>query len=158
MQMLKARDIMKKEVSTVSPQTTVEELGRLFISTGISGAPVIDSDNRLFGIVTENDLIKQNKRIHIPTVLRLFDAFIPLQGFGQIEKEIRTMAASTVAEICTKEVVTVSPDTSLQEIATIMYEKGIHLLPVMDGGKLAGIIGKIDIIRGIMHESDKQKP
>lgn len=156
--MIKARDIMKTDVITVSPETTVEELGRLFIAKGISGAPVLDRSSRLIGIVTENDLIKQNKRIHIPTVLRLFDAFIPLQGFGKLEEEIKTMAAATVAEICTKNVVTVSPNTSLQDIATIMYEQGIHLLPVIADNRLTGIIGKIDLIKGILDETDKQKP
>jgi CBS-domain-containing membrane protein len=74
--MLKAKDIMNRNVVTVTKDTSVEELGRLFIEKNISGAPVLDEENNIFGIVTENDLINQNKRIHIPTMLRLFDAFI----------------------------------------------------------------------------------
>lgn len=154
--MLKAKDIMNTDVITVYPETTIEELGRLFIKKGISGTPVLDADNKLFGIVTENDLIKQNKRLHIPTLLRLFDALIPLEGFGSVEDEIRRMSASTVSEICTRKVITVDPETSLQDIATIMSEKGVHLLPVLSSEKLVGIIGKIDIIRGILSEPDKQ--
>jgi len=155
--MLKAKDIMNTKVITVSPDTTIEELGRLFIEKGISGVPVVDSDNKIFGIITENDLIKQNKRFHIPTLVRLFDAFIPLEGSSHIEKEIKRMSASKVSEICTKEVVTVHPETSLQDIATIMSEKGIHLLPVISSEDLLGIIGKIDLIKGILGEADKQQ-
>lgn len=151
--MLKAKEIMTTNVITVSPETTVEELGRLFIKKGISGAPVLDADNKLFGIVTENDLIRQNKRLHIPTVLRLFDALIPLQSSGSVEDEIRRMSASIVSEICTKEVITVDPETSLQDIATIMFEKGVHLLPVLSSEKLVGIIGKIDVIKGTLSEA-----
>jgi CBS domain-containing protein len=66
------------------------------------------------------------------------------------------MSASKVSEICSRKVVTVSPETSLQDIATIMSEKGIHLLPVTSAGKIVGIIGKIDIIKGVQGEGDKQ--
>ncbi len=155
--MLKAKDIMKTDVITVSPETTVEELGRLLIKNRISGAPVLDTTNKLVGIVTENDLIKQNTRFHIPTLLRLFDAIIPLEGFRSVEDEIKRMSASTVAEICARDVITIDPETSLQDIATIMYEKKIHLLPVMSDEKLVGVIGKIDLIHGILGETDKQE-
>ncbi len=154
--MVRAQDIMKTGVITVSPETTVEELGRLFIERGISGAPVVSAGGTLYGIVTENDLIKQNRRFHIPTIIRLFDAFIPLEGSSSMEKEIRRMSASRVSEICTREVVTVAPETPLQEIATIMSEKGIHLLPVIDAGKIVGIIGKMEVIKGSMGETGER--
>ncbi len=149
--MLKAKDIMTKDVTAVSPGTTVEELGRLFIRKEISGAPVVDADGSLFGIVTENDLISKNTRLHIPTILRLFDAFIPV-GASKMEVEIKKMTASTVGEICTKKVVSVAEETLIDEIATIMNEKRIHLLPVLREGKVVGIIGKKDLIRGIAGE------
>ncbi|MDA8241805.1 MAG: CBS domain-containing protein [Nitrospiraceae bacterium] len=155
--MVRAQDIMKTGVITVLPETTVEELGRLFIERGISGAPVVGADGKLYGIVTENDLIKQNRRFHIPTIIRLFDAFIPLEGSSTMEKEIRRMSASRVSEICTHKVVTVAPETPLQEIATIMSEKGIHLLPVMDAGKIVGIIGKMEVIKGSMGETGERQ-
>jgi CBS domain-containing protein len=156
--MIRAQDIMKTGVITVSPETTVEELGRLFIERGISGAPVVSPDGNLYGIVTENDLIKQNRRFHIPTIIRLFDAFIPLEGSSSMEKEIRRMSASRVSEVCTREVITVAPETPLQEIATIMSEKGIHLLPVIDAGKIVGIIGKMEVIKGSMGEAGERQP
>lgn len=152
--MIKAKDIMSTVVITVSPDTTVEELGRLFIEKGISGVPVVDAEQNLFGVVTENDLIKQNSRFHIPTIVRLFDAFIPL-GTSSMEKEIQRMSASTVSEICTRAVITVGLETTLQEIATIMSEKGVHLLPVVSAGKLVGIIGKTAVIKGAMGETGK---
>jgi CBS domain-containing protein len=154
--MLKAKDIMSTEVITVTPDTSVEELGRLFIEKGISGVPVVDEKQNLVGIVTENDLIRQNERFHIPTLLRIFDAFIPLQGSAEIEDEIRRMSASKVSQICRKNVVTVDPETSLQDIATIMSEKGVHLLPVMSSGKIVGIIGKMNVIRGTVGDADKR--
>ena len=153
--MLKAKDIMNTDVVTVSPDMTVEELGRLFITKRISGVPVVDQDNNMIGIVTENDLIKQNKRLHIPTLLRLFDALVPLQSFKSVEEEIKVMAATTISQIYTKEVISVEPEASLQDIATIMAEKGIHTLPVLSSGKLVGIIGRIDVIKGTLGGADQ---
>jgi CBS-domain-containing membrane protein len=146
--MLKAKDIMTREVITVEEQTTLEEFARLLVEHQISGTPVIDSDGNLKGIATENDLINRNTKLHIPTILRLFDAFIPL-GNSRLEEEIKKMAASHVHDIMTRKVITINQETSLEEIATMMMEKKIHLLPVIQEGKLVGIVGKRDLIKGI---------
>jgi len=147
--MLKAKDIMTKDVRTVGTSTTVEDLARLLVEHKISGTPVVNEKDVLIGIVTENDLIRKNKKFHIPTIIRLFDAFIMLESKSKIEQEIKEMAGVTVEDIYRKEVVTVSEDTPVDEIATIMSERNVHLIPVVDGRKLKGIIGKIDIIKGL---------
>jgi CBS-domain-containing membrane protein len=146
--MLKATDIMTKDVITAKNETTIEELARLLIHHKISGVPVIDDDNKLIGIVTENDLIKKNKRFHIPTIVRLFDAYFLLDS-GKVEDEIKKMVATTVGEICTKKVLSISEDTTLEEIATIMAEKHIHLLPVLRENEVVGIVGKADVVRSM---------
>jgi CBS-domain-containing membrane protein len=146
--MLKATDIMTKDVITAKNETTIEELARLLIEHKISGVPVVDDDNQLIGIVTENDLIKKNKRFHIPTIVRLFDAYFLLDS-GKVEDEIKKMVATTVGEICTKKVLSISEDTTLEEIATIMAEKHIHLLPVLKDNEVVGIVGKADVVRSM---------
>lgn len=148
--MLRAKDIMTRDVITVKPTTTIEELARIFIEKKVSGAPVVDDNDNVIGIVTENDLISQNKRLHIPTVVRLFDAFIMLESPSRIEKEIKKIAAVTVADICVRDVITVAEDTPVEDIATIMSEKKVHLIPVVEGKKVRGIIGKIDLIKGMV--------
>lgn len=147
--MLKAKDIMTREVITVNPETGIEELARILLEHKISGAPVVNEEGELVGIVTENDLISMNKRIHIPTFIRLFDAFIMLDRPSKMEKEIKKMIASTVGEICIKNVITVTEDTPVEDIATIMAEKKVHLIPVVDSKKVIGIIGKVDIIKSM---------
>jgi CBS domain-containing protein len=142
---------MTSDVITVKETTTLEDLARMIMQHHISGAPVVSDKGTVTGIVTENDLINQNKRLHIPTILRLFDAFIPL-GTSKLESEIKRIAASTVKDIYTKEVVTVDEETPIDNIATIMAEKKIHLLPVLKEGKLVGIIGKKDIIKGLSRD------
>lgn len=149
--MLKAKDIMTESVITVKPTTTIQELAQILIRHKISGVPVTNDAGEIMGIVTENDLISQNKRLHIPTVMRLFDAFVVLERQQTIENEIKKMTAATVAEIYTKKVTTVTPDTSLEVIATIMSEKRVHLIPVVEGSKIKGIIGKMDMLKGIIN-------
>lgn len=122
--MLKAKDIMTRDVITVTTATTIEDLAHILIEHNISGAPVVNNEGDLIGIVTENDLINKNKRLHIPTVMRLFDAYIMLESPAAIEKEIRSMAAVTVNDIYIKDIVTVTDEATLEEIATVMSEKG----------------------------------
>ncbi len=152
--MQKVKDIMSKNVVTISPKATVEELARLLIKHKISGVPVVDNAKNLVGIVTENDLINQNKRLHIPTIIRLFDAFIVF-GSGRMQEEIKRMTASKVDEICTKEVVSITEETSLEEVATIMSEKNIHLLPVVRDSVVVGIVGKADVVSATIYGASK---
>ena len=152
--MLKAKDIMTKDVITVKPESTVEELARLLIEHRFSGVPVVDDAKRLVGIVTEHDLISQNKRLHIPTIIRLFDAYIML-GSEKMESEIKKMAAVIVGDICTKKVVSIIEETTIEEIATIMSEQKIHLLPVLRDGIVVGIVGKVDVVGTMTGEASK---
>lgn len=147
--MLRAKDIMTREVITVRPSTTVEELAKLLTEHRISGAPVVDDRGDLIGIVTEHDLISRNKRLHIPTIMRLFDAYIMLESPGTFERELKKMAAATVGDIYTKEVVTVTGETTVEEIATIMAEQRVYPIPVVEGTSLRGIVGKIDVVKGM---------
>jgi CBS domain-containing protein len=152
--MLKAKNFMTKNVITIKTDATVQELSKLLTKHKISGVPVVEDDKKLIGIVTENDIISQNKRLHIPTVMRLFDAFFVL-GSSKVEEEIKKIAATTVAGIYTKDVVTITEDTSLQEVATIMSEKKIHLLPVLRDNIVVGIVAKNDVLNAMSRESSK---
>ena len=148
--MLTAQDIMTKEVITVKKDMSVRELAQLLSDKKISGVPVIDDQDNLVCIVTENDLIDQAKKIHIPTVMALFDSFVFLENPDRLEKDLKKMSASTVGDICTGEVITAKTDTPVDELATTMSEKNAHTLPVLDqDGNMVGVIGKSDIIRTI---------
>ena len=147
--MLTAKDIMTSDVITVEMTTTVKELAEILWKNRISGAPVLDDDGKVISVVTENDLIDQSKKVHIPTMISLLDSVIFLESSKKTEAEIKKMAGNTVQDICSKELVSVSEDTGLDQIATIMAEKKVHTLPVIQDGRLAGVIGKSDIIRSM---------
>lgn len=150
--MLTAKDIMTKDVVTVTPATTLQELSDILVRNQISGVPVLDDAGALHGIVTENDLINQNRRLHIPTVVSFLDAAIYLESSKKFEQEVKRVTATTVGEICATRVVTIPGDMTLTDIATLMAEKKVHLLPVVKDGKVVGIVGKRDIVRAIAQQ------
>ncbi|WPD20846.1 MAG: CBS domain-containing protein [Candidatus Electrothrix aestuarii] len=147
--MLRAQDLMTENVIAVTKNTEVRELAKILTENKISGVPVLDEAGKLAGVVTESDLIFQNKKVHIPTAVAILDAFFFLESPEKMEKEMKKMAGVTVGEIYASEVISVQIDTPLDEIATLMAEKNIHTLPVVDQGNLVGVIGKRDIIRTI---------
>lgn len=100
-------------------------------------------------MVTEGDLIQQNKNLHIPTIIVLFDAVIPLEGQKTFEYEVKRLTASKVEDIYNAKVISVTPDKDTQYIETLMAENDIHIIPVIDKEKLLGIIGKVDVIKAM---------
>jgi len=148
--MLTAKDIMTKNVFTVQDDTSVTDLAKLLTDNHISGAPVVSANGKITAVVTESDLIDQSKKLHIPTVLTILDSVFYLENPDKMEDEIKKMAGTKVADICSGPATIIAPDTPLDEIATIMAEKNIHTLPVLDGSELVGVIGKKDIIRTLI--------
>ena len=145
--MLNASDIMTTDVITVKKETPLSELAEILTKNHINGVPVIDDEGLLIGIICESDLIRRDKKLHIPTVVALFDAVFYLESSKKMEKEIQLISATTVEALFTRKVVTVDERTPIDEIATIMTQKKIYTIPVMDGERLVGIVGKNDVIR-----------
>jgi len=149
--MLNASDIMTTSVITVKKETNLKDLARLLYRNHINGVPVVDDDGLLIGIICESDLIRKDKKLHIPTVVAIFDWVLYLESPKKIEKEIQRINATTVEDLYIKEVVTVNEKTPVDEIATIMEEKKVYTIPVMDGDRLVGIVGQADLIRTLVH-------
>lgn len=156
--MLKAKDIMKKELITLSPDTEITAAAKILLERRINGAPVVDGKGRLKGILCQSDLIAQQKRIPIPSVFNLLDGLIPLTSQKNLEKDMKKIAATTVSEAMTVDPVTVDPETTIEDIATLMVEKKFHTLPVVDQGRIVGIIGKEDVLRTLLPSSRADRP
>jgi len=145
-----AKDIMTTSIITVKPDTSIKELVRVLGEHRINGVPVLDDNSRLAGIVTEADIVDQCKKLHIPSFFNFLDGIIFLENPVHLEEEIRKMAGTTVGDIFTTDVKTVAPDTPVQDIATIMAEEHVNTIPVMDGDKLAGVVGRWDVVKSII--------
>ncbi len=150
--MLKAKDIMTREVITVSPDTEIAQTAKLLLTNRINGVPVINDAGELVGILCQSDLIIQQKNIPIPSLFTLLDGFIPLTSSKKLDKEVEKIAATKVADAMTPAPVTVNPDTGIEEVAALMVEKNYHTLPVVDADKLVGIVGKVDVLRTLINE------
>ena len=147
--MLYAKDIMTTKVHTVTPATTVDELARLFVETGVNAMPVVDEEGVLLGLVTQTDLVEQDRPLHIPTVISIFDWVLYLESEKDFREEVQRITARTVGEIYTPDVEACTLETSVAEIASVMTEKKVHLLPVVDEGKLVGVVARLDVIRSM---------
>ena len=144
-----AKDIMTADVITTTSNQSIKELSELFVKHRINGVPVVDGNGEVIGVVTQGDLIEQQKNLHIPTVIALFDAVLFMESAKKFEEEAKKLTGKTVNDIYHRNPITVTPSTEANEVATLMAEKDVHTVPVVDGGKLVGIIGKIDVIKGI---------
>ena len=143
-----AQDIMTRSVITVSPDTDITQATRILLENRINGLPVVDAEKRLVGIV-------QQKRIPLPSLFTLLDGYISLTSAKQFEKEVQKIAATRVEQAMTPNPVTVGLGTSVEDIASLMVEKKLHTLPVVDKGKLVGVIGKEDMLRTLMSGSSE---
>ncbi len=150
--MATARDIMTKNVLTVTRDMAIKDLSKMFIDNRVNGFPVVDDQGTVIGIVTEKNLIEQNKNLHMPTVIALFDAVFYLESTKNFQEEVKRYTGTMVGDIYHANAVTVSPETDVSEIAALMANKGLHSLPVVENEKLIGIIGKIDIIKALTQD------
>ena len=104
------------------------------------------------GILCQSDLIIQQKNIPIPSLFTLLDGFILLTSSKKLDREVEQIAATTAADAMPANPVTVNPDTGIEKVAALMVEKNYHTLPVMDGDKLVGIVGKEDVLKTLISE------
>ena len=151
---MKARDIMTTDVITLAPDAPIGQIARTFRRLGITGAPVVE-EGEIIGIVTEIDLIARHARPHLPLYLPLLDAKIPLRGQREYRETIRRILGLTAREIMTVDVKVVTADTDLEDVATLMVESKANPVPVLEEGRLVGIIGHTDLIQ---HLEEAREP
>ena len=152
--MVKARDIMTRKVISVSPETEVTKATKIMLDNSVNGMPVVDSEGRLVGIICQSDLIAQQKQLPLPSVFTLLDGVIPLFSQKNLETQAQKIMATTVSKAMTPDPITISPESSLEEIAKLMVDKKLHTLPVVEKGKLVGIVGKEDVLRTLVPGED----
>ena len=146
---------MTRNVKTVAPETEITQAAKLLLSERINGVPVINKTGELVGILCQSDLIAQQKSIPIPSLFTLLDGYIPLTLLNRLDKEVEKIAATTVKNAMTPDPITVDSDTEIEKVAFLMVEKNYHTLPVVDSGRLVGIVGKEDVLRILLSETDK---
>lgn len=148
--MLTAKDIMTKDVTTVSPDMEIAHAARLLVEKGFNGVPVVDDAGKVVGVLCQSDLVAQQKKFPVPSLFTILDGVISFTSSKNLEAEIQKITAATVADAMTPNPVMVGSETSIEEIASIMVDRHFHTIPVVDAGELVGIVGKEDVLRTIV--------
>ncbi|MDQ6975678.1 MAG: CBS domain-containing protein [Mariprofundaceae bacterium] len=146
-----AQDIMNFDPPYCLLETPVQEIIKRFSDEQLTGILVVDHEEHLCGIITESDLVEQQAKLHVPTAIALFDMILPL-GEERFEQELKRLQALEASNLMVKNIVTVSPDDSLDTIASLMSEVHIHHLPVIEGDSVVGIISRHDVVKALAKE------
>jgi CBS domain-containing protein len=139
---MRARELMTTSVVGVGPNATVKEAAQLLATHGFTTLPVVDADDRLLGVVTEADLLRNRLQ---PDPRNLIHDRPP--------QPIRP-APPTVTGVMTTEVVTAARDTHAAELGRMMVERHLRAVPVVDGDRLVGIVSRVDVLRTIARDDD----
>ena len=144
---MNAADIMTCNILSVGPETPVVEAIGLMLNNHVSGLPVIDEAGQLVGIVTEGDLLRRGEtgtERHRPRWVEI------LMGPGRLASEYVRTHGRKVGEIMTSELLSVDPETPLDEIVELMERHRIKRVPVLEGEKLVGIVSRADFLRALV--------
>lgn len=141
------KEIMTKDVITVSEEFNVENCARLLSENNISGLPVVDEDGKVAGMVTEGDLIRRAADLKGPSYLEILGGIIYFDTPKEVLDNLRKSMGRLVRDVMTRDVETVNENKTVEEAATVLVEKKLKRLPVVsDDGKLVGIVSRKDIL------------
>jgi CBS domain-containing protein len=141
---------MTTEVVTFNPETTVEAAARVLADRRLGGAPVVDASGRVLGLLEDDDLIVQDARLHLPTVITVLGAYIELPSAQRhFENDLRKAVGATVGDVMDGKAPVCSEDDTLEQVATVMHDRNKSRLSVVREGKLVGIISRGDIVRAL---------
>jgi CBS domain-containing protein len=140
------QEIMTRDVVAVTVATPVSDVARLLWKHKLTGVPVLEG-RRVVGVVTEYDLIARQSEWDAPLYVVFLDAFLPVPGTGD-EEQLRRILATTAGQLMSAPAITLTPDATVQDAATLMYERRVNPVPIVDdAGELVGIVSRSDIVR-----------
>ena len=148
---MRASDIMTTKVVTISPDLKVDEIARVLLEKGISAVPVADENGKVLGIVSEGDLLRR----HENHTERRHSSWLSL--FTSSEDEARDYAKThgmTAAQVMTDKIISVDEETLVGDIAQLLQKRRIKRVPVIQDGKLVGIVSRANLLHGLAASKD----
>jgi CBS domain-containing protein len=151
---LTVADIMDADPVSVGPDDDVETVVRLLRDHELPGVPVVNEGGRCVGIVTEADLVISDEQgdLHIPHYIELFGGIVFLEPLRRFEERLRKAVGSTVKDIMTEDPVTIAPHTGVHEAGRIIVTRGHNRLPVVEHGRLVGVVTRVDVLEALTRE------
>jgi CBS domain-containing protein len=157
---MKVKDAMNIDVITCKPDDPVSTLVDFFKNNHISGMPVVENE-KVVGMVSETDILKLFKTPDISVDMILPSPFeiieMPIRSvirYEEFKKTLEDIRMKPVRDIMNKKIYSISPDSTLEYASDIMVKQRINRLPVIENGKLVGILVRSDIIRCLSKEQD----
>jgi CBS domain-containing protein len=145
--MLTIADVMTRDVIWVAPDTSVQEVAKLLFERHISGAPVVNADGALVGIVSEGDLIRHAGAVGDSGPRSWWLRFFSDTAQGAAEY-VKTHGR-TAADVMTRQPITIPPDARLADVARLLEKHRIKRVPVVEGGRLVGIVTRSNLLQGL---------
>ncbi len=142
-----ARDAMSTPVLSVNLETTVGEVAQRLREHRVSGLVVVDEEGLLVGVVGEGDLLYRVARPHLPPHIEVLGSIFYLQTPGHIEEMMRRITGTVVRDVMSSKVVSVTEDTPIEDVASLMIERKVRRIPVVRQGRPVGIVTRGDIVR-----------
>ena len=155
---MKTGELMTSDPVTAGPDTPVEEIARLIVAHQINGVPVVDGGGSLLGIITEGDLVHRALDEHFEPRASLWKENFWRSVFRRHGPEPDRAEGRIATEVMTREVVTVTPDTDVTVVARLLIEHSVKALPVLDGGRLVGMISRFDLVKLFGERADAFNP
>ena len=148
------RDIMDTRLPTVGPHDTVEKVVHLMADHEVPAIPVVNDGGRCVGIVTESDLVigDDERDLRLPHMISLFGGVVFLEPLKRFEDRLRKAAAGDVSDMMSADPVTVDADATPREAARIMSEHKHNRLPVVEHGRLVGMVTRVDVLDALTRD------
>jgi CBS domain-containing protein len=143
-----AEDIMTREVVTIPVSATLREAARLLVDKNISGAPVADAQGKVVGVLTEGDILDEDRRT--AAIPRISTLGFFLASEADLKRAYDDGLALPVEKLMTRRVLSAAPHEPITELMRLMVTRRINRIPIMDGNKLVGIVTRSDILRGLL--------
>jgi CBS domain-containing protein len=149
--MTRARDLMQRDVITIDGAASLLDAQRLFVEEEISGAPVVDEDGRVIGVVSSRDLLRavdeeRDTAIVQTNYFRELEEFSGPDWRSMPEDFQDRLATRTVAEVMSPDVISVAPEAGVAEIARTLRQHRVHRVIVASEDQLVGLISTFDLI------------
>jgi len=147
-------EIMDTDSPSVTSTDSVEQVLEVLRDHELSGVPVVNDGGRCVGIITEEDLVLsgENEDLHLPHYFQLFGGIVFLERLSHFEERLRKAVASTAADLMTEDPVTIEPDASVDEAARLIASTKHNRLPVVEHGRLVGVVTRLDVLEALIRE------
>jgi CBS domain-containing protein len=153
---LTVRDIMQPDPVSVTVADSVETVLHVMREHDLSGVPVVNEGGRCVGIITEADLVlsDEGEDFHLPHYFELFGGIVFLERWSHFEERARKAFAALAEDMMTPDPITIEPDASVREAAHVIARRKHNRLPVIEHGRLVGIVTRVDVLDGLAADGE----